>query len=49
MSNSRGNMKRRKSDLMCVICEGSASGYNFNQIVCESCKGLDILFTCLFN
>lgn len=33
-------MKKRKSaDLTCVICGGRASGYNFNQITCESCKG----------
>ncbi|CAF0997215.1 unnamed protein product [Rotaria sordida] len=31
-------IKRRKADLTCVICEGHASGYNFDQISCESCK-----------
>jgi len=38
--SNNGNIKRRKADLTCVICGGSASGYNFNQITCESCKGL---------
>ncbi len=33
------NVKRRKADLTCVICGGASSGYNFNQITCESCKG----------
>ncbi|CAF1257491.1 unnamed protein product [Adineta ricciae] len=31
-------MKRRKADLTCVVCGGSAFGYNFGQITCESCK-----------
>ncbi|CAF1513541.1 unnamed protein product [Adineta steineri] len=33
-----GNIKRRKADLTCVICEGHAYNYNFGQITCESCK-----------
>ncbi|CAF3448306.1 unnamed protein product [Rotaria sp. Silwood1] len=32
------NTKKRKADLTCVICEGQAIGYNFDQISCESCK-----------
>ncbi|UJR24841.1 hypothetical protein I4U23_006210 [Adineta vaga] len=32
------NTKRRKADLTCVICEGSAFGHHFGQITCESCK-----------
>ncbi len=33
------NNKRRRDDLTCVICHGPASGYNFAQISCNSCKG----------
>ncbi len=35
--------RRRRDDLTCVICEGPASGHNFGQISCSSCKG-----TCIF-
>ena len=31
--------KRRKTDMTCIICHDYASGYNFNQISCNSCKG----------
>jgi hypothetical protein len=34
---------RRRNDLTCVICHGPASGYNFAQISCHSCKGKCIL------
>ncbi|CAF3279362.1 unnamed protein product [Rotaria socialis] len=32
------NSKKRKADLTCVICGGQATGFNFEQISCESCK-----------
>ncbi|CAF1306092.1 unnamed protein product [Adineta steineri] len=31
-------MKQHRSDLTCVVCQGPASGYNFAQISCGSCK-----------
>ncbi len=37
--STHGNVKRRKATLTCVVCGGAASGHNFNQITCESCKG----------
>ncbi|CAF4317313.1 unnamed protein product, partial [Adineta steineri] len=30
--------KSKTSSLICVVCESSASGYNFGAIACESCK-----------
>ena len=30
--------KRLKSELMCVVCNAPANGYNFDAISCESCK-----------
>ena len=35
--------KRRKMDLTCIVCDGQASGYNFNRITCHSCKGKSLL------
>lgn len=32
--------KGRSEDLTCVICHGAASGFNFTQISCRSCKGM---------
>ncbi|CAF0737321.1 unnamed protein product [Rotaria sp. Silwood1] len=32
------SQSRKKSDLSCVVCHGSAHGYNFDAISCESCK-----------
>ena len=29
---------KKQDALMCSVCEGSAHGYNFNAITCESCK-----------
>lgn len=33
------SVKRRRTDLTCIVCDGQASGYNFNRITCHSCKG----------
>ncbi|UJR23930.1 hypothetical protein I4U23_026902 [Adineta vaga] len=41
IAKSMATMKRRKADLTCVVCGGHAIGYNFAQITCESCKGLN--------
>ena len=30
--------KRTKCDLMCVVCDSPANGYNFDAVTCESCK-----------
>jgi hypothetical protein len=34
-----GEKKGEKKKLFCVVCNATASGYNFDQISCESCKG----------
>lgn len=31
---------KEKRNLRCVICGGRAFGHNFDQISCESCKGM---------
>jgi hypothetical protein len=30
--------RKKNERLICSICEGSAHGYNFDAITCESCK-----------
>jgi len=30
--------RKKNEGLICSICEGSAHGYNFDAITCESCK-----------
>ena len=42
------NARKRKADLTCVICGAEAMCYNFGQITCESCKGLEKSYS-LFN
>ncbi|CAF1343840.1 unnamed protein product [Adineta steineri] len=37
-SNKNNNKLRNRSDLTCVVCQKPASGYNFAQISCGSCK-----------
>lgn len=36
-------VKRRRDDLICLICGGSASCHNFGQISCHSCKGMYLM------
>ncbi len=31
--------KTEKKKLLCAVCGATASGYNFDQVSCESCKG----------
>ncbi|CAF2093465.1 unnamed protein product [Rotaria magnacalcarata] len=37
-AKNTNDQPRKKSDLSCVVCCGSAHGYNFDAISCESCK-----------
>ncbi|CAF3491941.1 unnamed protein product [Rotaria sordida] len=37
-TRNANSQPRKKSDLSCVVCRGSAHGYNFDAISCESCK-----------
>lgn len=32
--------KKENKTLFCVVCGAKALGYNFDQITCESCKGM---------
>ncbi len=32
------NIRRKKQQLMCVVCGSIARGYNFGAITCMSCK-----------
>lgn len=34
--------QRHIANMICVICEGPATGHNFSQISCHSCKGKHI-------
>ncbi|CAF1110627.1 unnamed protein product [Adineta ricciae] len=43
-ATQNATIKKRKADLTCVVCSGHAIGYNFGQITCESCKGLNDLY-----
>lgn len=34
----RTGSTRAEKNLICTVCDGSAHGYNFDTITCESCK-----------
>lgn len=36
--------KGRGQDELCVVCGDKASGYHYNALTCEGCKGLSISF-----
>ena len=43
------NSTKRKADLTCVVCGAEAICYNFGQITCESCKGLEKSYSLSYN